>query len=165
MYVEDGSYHSMYVYKCVSIVYTLPSSSLQFNHLSFQPSTLTPYPPIKSSIIMRFSATILAFAASASAVAVPRATADYWLARVSQYDDANLSTSVTASFKSEANPNDSRFASFTCIIDDKETPNWCDRDGVSADFDGKSKFKPRYFGYKTIGAILESRLTCSSYQS
>ncbi|KAJ4402387.1 hypothetical protein N0V91_007252 [Didymella pomorum] len=87
---------------------------------------------------MHFSATILALAASASAVAVPRATADYWLARVSKYDDPSLSTSVTASFKSEANPNDSRFASFTCLIDDKETPNWCDRDGVSAEFDGKT---------------------------
>ena len=135
-----------------------------FYHLSFQPSTLTPYQPTKSSIIMRFSATILALAASASAVAVPRATADYWLARVSKYDDPSLSTSVTASFKSEANPNDSRFASFTCLIDDKETPNWCDRDGVSADFDGKSKFKSRILSHGTVEEVLESGLTCSSHQ-
>lgn len=114
--------------------------------------------------IMHFSATILALAASASAVAVPRATADYWLARVSKYDDPSLSTSVTASFKSEANPNDSRFASFTCLIDDKETPNWCDRDGVSADFDGKSKFKSRILSHGTVEEVLESGLTCSSHQ-
>lgn len=88
---------------------------------------------------MRFTAAILALAASVSAVAVPRADGDYWLVRISDYDDSSLSTSVTASFKSAANPNPSRFASFTCLIDDKPTPNWCDHDGVSADWDGRSE--------------------------
>jgi hypothetical protein len=89
---------------------------------------------------MRFSAAILALAASASAVAVPRAGGDYWDVSVSTYDDSSIITTVSAHFHSEANPDNSRFGSrFTCIIDDKPTPNWCDHNGVSADWDGKSE--------------------------
>jgi hypothetical protein len=117
----------------------VPILRQQCYQLKVKPSTLL-HPPTKPLIIMRFSAALLALAASASAVAVPRAGGDYWDVSVSTYDDANLSTTVTAHFHSEANPDDSRFGSrFTCIIDDKPTPNWCDHNGVSADWDGKSK--------------------------
>jgi hypothetical protein len=129
------------VYKFTSILYPYPSSSLQFNHLNSQHSALTLYPPTKPSNIMRFSAAILALAASASAVAVPRAQGDNWDVMISKFDSG--STSVTAHFHSEANPDTSRFGGrFTCIIDEKTTPNWCDHNGVSADFDGKSKSYP-----------------------
>jgi hypothetical protein len=97
---------------------------------------------------MRFSAAILALAASASAVAVPRAQGDSWSVVISKYDDPSLGTSVTAHFHSEANPDKSRFDNrFTCNIDDKPTPNWCDHNGVSADWDGKSESKPQRFDH------------------
>lgn len=102
---------------------------------------------------MRFSATILALAASASAVAVPRAENDYWNVRVSVYDaDTEAAgTTVSAGFHSVANPDNSRFGSrFTCIIDDKPTPNWCDHDGVSADFDGKSESQSQRLNRETL---------------
>ena len=117
----------------------VPILRRQFYQLKFQQSTLL-HPPPKPSIIMRFSAAILALAASASAIAVPRASGDYWSVMVSTFDDPSIITTVTAHFHSEANPDDSRFGSrFTCIIDDKPTPNWCDHNGVSADWDGKSE--------------------------
>ncbi|KAJ4382484.1 hypothetical protein N0V86_002819 [Didymella sp. IMI 355093] len=110
---------------------------MNFNHLNSQHLLFT-RPPTNPSIIMRFSAAALALVASVSAAAVPRAQGDNWTVRISQYDGGD--TTVTASFHSEANPDTSRFGSrFTCIIDDKTTPNWCDHDGVSADFDGKSE--------------------------
>lgn len=90
---------------------------------------------------MRFSAAVLALAASASAVAVPRTEGDNWNVMISQYD--TLGTTVSAHFNNVAFPDNSKFGSrFTCIIDDKPTPNWCDHNGVSADWDGKSESCP-----------------------
>jgi hypothetical protein len=130
-------------YLSASIITTIQSSQL---------STLTLYPPTKSSIIMRFSAAILTLAASAAAVAVPRANGDSWDVMISKYDAGGIT--VTAHFLSVTNPDTSRFGSrFTCIIDDKPTPNWCDHDGVSADWDGKSESQPRRLDRRILEGI------------
>jgi hypothetical protein len=85
---------------------------------------------------MRFSAAIVALAATASAAVIPRAAGDSWKVSVSQLPDGRFYTNAvltTAEYPEGLRSH--------CAIDARETPvfNRCDRAAFSADWDGKSK--------------------------
>lgn len=86
---------------------------------------------------MRSSAIILALAASASAVVIPRADGGSWEVNVEQLN-SNNAFYTNAILRTEAYPDGLRSH---CVIDPNETPifNRCDRASFTADWDGKSK--------------------------
>lgn len=87
---------------------------------------------------MQFTAAILALAASASAVALPRSTMGSWEVSLSQLDTTG-SFFTTAVFTSDAYPEGLRSS---CVITAEEPIfNRCDRASFTADWDGKSKFQ------------------------
>jgi hypothetical protein len=89
---------------------------------------------------MRFSAAILALAASASAAVLPRANGGSWKFSVTELEDKRFYT--TAVLTTEAYPEGLKSS---CALDTRQTPvfNRCDRAAFSADWDGKSKFLPQ----------------------
>lgn len=93
---------------------------------------------------MHFSTAILAFAASASAIVIPRANGGSWEVSVEQLN-SNNAFYTNAILRTDAYPEGLRSH---CVINTNETPvfNRCDRASFTADWDGKSKLRPQHSG-------------------
>jgi hypothetical protein len=86
---------------------------------------------------MQFTTVVLALAASASAAVLPRSPLGSWSVSIEQLD-SNGAFYTNAVYKSDAYPEG---LATHCVLDASETPvfNRCDKLGVTADWDGKSK--------------------------